>query len=162
MIHQFDHRFAAVDESDEAEENDAIGILTSEQQHADPNFIPTSRYWAKSAAVTFPPNLDWCIGIRDIARITDARTAISAVIPKTGAGHTLPLIIPEPADDASAVDVYKNHAFQLLANMNSIAFDYCARMKVQTTHLSWYIVEQLPVVPLEGYASKFGKLPPQT
>ena len=34
----------------------------------------------------------------------------------------------------------------LLANLNSLAFDYIARQKAQTTHLNWYILEQLPVI----------------
>ena len=34
--------------------------------------------------------------------------------------------------------------------------DYIARQKAQSTHLNWYIVEQLPVVPPSGYARMFG------
>jgi hypothetical protein len=34
----------------------------------------------------------------------------------------------------------------VLANLNSIPFDYIARQKAQSTHLNWYIVEQLPVI----------------
>lgn len=37
-------------------------------------------------------------------------------------------------------------------------FDYVARQKVQTTHVNWYIVEQLPVIPEEGYALTIGSL----
>ena len=154
MIHQFDHRFASVDESDDAEENDAIGILTSEEEHADVNYAPKSRYWARLSGITFPDGLGWCIGFRDIARITDARTSIAAMIPKAGAGHTLPIIIPN--HDLDAGSLYRDRATLLLANLNCLAFDYCARMKVQTTHLSWYIVEQLPVVPYLKYEKVFG------
>jgi hypothetical protein len=46
----------------------------------------------------------------------------------------------------------------LCANFNALLLDYVARQKVQKNHLSWYIVEQLPVVPAARYtATKFGK-----
>jgi hypothetical protein len=44
----------------------------------------------------------------------------------------------------------------LLANFNSLVFDYCARQKIQGQHLNWYIVEELPVVPLNRYGRAFG------
>ena len=34
----------------------------------------------------------------------------------------------------------------MLATMNSLSFDFVARQKAQSTHLNWYIVEQLPVI----------------
>ena len=43
-----------------------------------------------------------------------------------------------------------------LANLNSIPFDYVARQKVQGTHLTWYIVEQLPVIAPADYDRRFG------
>jgi hypothetical protein len=46
----------------------------------------------------------------------------------------------------------------LSANLNSIIFDYVSRQKVQKNHLSWYIVEQLPVVPPARYdAVRYGR-----
>ncbi len=45
----------------------------------------------------------------------------------------------------------------MLANFNSIPFDFIARQKIQGQHLNWYIVEQLPVVPPDRYqAVSFG------
>ncbi len=44
----------------------------------------------------------------------------------------------------------------LLANFNSFAFDFITRQKVQGTHLSWYIVEQLPVIAPADYDRTFG------
>ena len=38
----------------------------------------------------------------------------------------------------------------LLANFNSFAFDFVTRQKVQATHLTWYLVEQLPVIAPSG------------
>jgi hypothetical protein len=39
----------------------------------------------------------------------------------------------------------------IIANLNSIVFDFVARQKIQGQHLNWYIVEQLAVVPLPRY-----------
>jgi hypothetical protein len=48
----------------------------------------------------------------------------------------------------------------LLGNLNAVVFDFVARQKTQGTHLNWYIVEQLPVVPRAMFATKrFGAKP---
>ena len=44
-----------------------------------------------------------------------------------------------------------------LANLNAVPLDYIARQKIQGQHLNWYIVEQLPVVPVARCEStRFG------
>ncbi len=45
----------------------------------------------------------------------------------------------------------------LVANFNSIVCDYVARQKIQSRNLNKYILEQLPIVPGDAYARKFGK-----
>ena len=45
----------------------------------------------------------------------------------------------------------------LLANFNSFAFDFVTRQKVQSTHLNWYTVEQLPVIAPADYDRTFGE-----
>ena len=42
------------------------------------------------------------------------------------------------------------------ANFAKGSFDYIARQKVQATHLTWYIVEQLPVIEPDDYDRQFG------
>jgi hypothetical protein len=45
-----------------------------------------------------------------------------------------------------------------LANLCSVVLDFTTRQKAQSTHLNWYIVEQLPIVPPDRYTGKrFGK-----
>ena len=62
----------------------------------------------------------------------------------------MPVLIPAGAEfDAESTA-------QVLANLNSFGFDYVTRQKVQATHLTWYIVEQLPVIASEGYDRRFG------
>ncbi len=83
---------------------------------------------------------------------TNARTMIAALIPRAGAGNTLPLLLPEGEGSPPG-------AFWALAaaNLNAIVLDFIARQKVQAQHLNWFIVEQLPVVPPEMYETcRFG------
>ncbi|MDE8344286.1 MAG: restriction endonuclease, partial [Acidocella sp.] len=51
----------------------------------------------------------------------------------------------------------------ILANLNAMIFDYLSRQKVQSNHYMTYILEQMPVVPLENYRStKFGTVTPES
>jgi hypothetical protein len=174
MVHQYDHRYAAVTESEVAEENDAVGVPTSELQHTDPAFAPEPRYFVRAAAIPLPEGMAWVLAYRDIARVTDARTSIAAIIPRSGAGHTLPIIppdLPPPLPPnarpeqiaereqkvADALTTYRSWAPLLLGNMNALLFDFVARQKVQSTHLSFYILEQMPLVAASGYQVNIGK-----
>lgn len=45
----------------------------------------------------------------------------------------------------------------LCADLNSMILDFVARTKILSNHASWFILEQLPVVPRERYAdARFG------
>lgn len=141
MIHQFDHRAASVEVNAENLHNAAFSGDISPEQKADPDFVPVPQYWVPASEVAFPARLDWLIAFRDIARATDVRTMIAAAIPLCGVGNTAPIIVP---DD---IGVYRRCADRLLGNLGALIFDYVVRQKAQSTHLNWYIVEQLPVVP---------------
>jgi hypothetical protein len=85
---------------------------------------------------------------------------LSRVEVACGAGHTLPVFFPVHDDDDidDAVAEYKRFAPALCANMNSIAFDYLARQKVQGNHLTWFILEQLPLLPSKALEHKFRRV----
>jgi hypothetical protein len=139
LIHQFDHRWATYD-------NGATRNLTDAEK-ADPSCVITPRYWVRAADVearlkakkwTRP----WLLGWRDIARVTDARTVIAAVIPRTGVGHTMPLMLPRNAAWIEA----------LPAMFNALVLDFAARQKIGGTHLTFNYLEQLPVLPPAVFA----------
>ena len=79
------------------------------------------------------------------------RTMIASIVPQVGCGHTLPVLVSAEGgfDSRSAVCI--------LANLNSFGFDYVARQKVQSTHLTWYTVEQFPIIAPVDYDRPFGK-----
>ena len=147
MIHQFDHRAASVEVNTENLHNAALSGDISAEQKADPAFVPIPQYWVPAREVSFPAGVDWTIAFRDIARATDARTMIAAAVPTVGLGNTVPAIFPENAD------TQESNAALLLANLGATILDFVVRQKAQSTHLNWYIVEQLPVVPLDRYDS---------
>ena len=151
MIHQFDHRAASVEVNEANLHNAALSGAVSEEQKADPDFVPTPQYWVPESEVDLPSGTEWTIAFRDIARATDIRTMIAAAIPKAGVGNTAPLILWN--DDDQRAD----HKALLLGNLGAISLDYVTRQKAQSTHLNWYIVEQLPVISPDKFESvRFG------
>ena len=153
MIHQFDHRANSVSVNPENTYNPYLSEEVTTEQHADPDFLPQTQYWvpAEDVEEALPGRRRYTLGFRDIARPTDMRTVISAVVPEVGCGHTLPVLLPT----TDRFDVRSTACF--LANLNSFAFDYVARQKVQGTHLTWYTIEQLPVITSDDYDCQFGK-----
>ena len=152
MIQQFDHRANSVRVNPESTHNPYLSEEVSEAQHADPSFLPQTQYWvpADSGRTSFTPNLGWTLGFRDIARPTDVRTFIAAVLPQVGCGHTLPVLLSANEDFSCEI------ATQILANLNSFALDYVTRQKVQGTHLTWYTRRATPVIAPADYDRKFG------
>ncbi len=144
MIHQFDHRAASVMVNTDNLHNAAFSGDVSWLQKADPAFLPSPQFWVLDAEDNHNRP---AIAFRDIARATDARTMIVSLIPSMAAGNTAPLIRSDLP--------YAQQAL-LLGNLNSIVFDYVARQKTQSTHLNWYIVEQLPVIPPAAFDRRFG------
>lgn len=151
MIHQFDHRAASVEINDSNLHNQALSVEVTHEQHKDVHFSPTPQYWISSDEMVWPDELEWGISFRDIARTTDVRTLIFSCIPRSGAGNTLPMLLP-----VQDTQQYKTRGPLFLANFNAIVLDYVARQKVQSTHLNWYIIEQLPILLEEAYDIKIG------
>ena len=77
------------------------------------------------------------IGYRRVARSTDARSFIGAVLPSFPCGDavfTLHLD-RQPMDDVA----------QVLAMLNSFVFDYVLRQSLGGTNLSWYLLAECPL-----------------
>ena len=151
MIGHFDHRANSVRFNPESRHNPYLSESVSEEQHADPDFLPQTQYWVPASLVEkiHPPSKGWPIAYRRIARTTDFRTFIANVAPRAGFGDSIFLLGPEC--DMTTADVGL-----LVANLNSYCFDYVTRQKLQGTNLSWYIVEQLPVIAPADYGRAFG------
>ncbi|MGH7116986.1 MAG: hypothetical protein ACREE9_21140 [Stellaceae bacterium] len=152
-IHLLDHRAASVIENRSNLHNPFNSAPTTPEQHADSSFAPSPQFWVSEAEIDWPQGLDWALAFRDIARPTDVRTAIAALVPRTAIANTLPVLYP---DLAGFIEPFRAAAPLWAANMCALALDFVVRTKVQSTHLNWYIVEQLPVIPADHYARSFG------
>ena len=152
MVQAFDHRAAdiAVNEANLFRPGQQESIETSEKQ--DPDRFPRPRYYVEADSGRWYWPDEWVIAFKDITAATNMRTMISAIIPRAGAGHTLPVL---PVDDDATNR--PTLASLIVANLNAVVFDFVARQKVPATHFTWYTLEQLPVIPLTRCEStRFG------
>ncbi|MDE2957126.1 MAG: Eco57I restriction-modification methylase domain-containing protein [Bacteroidota bacterium] len=146
MVQAFDHRAAdiVVNPDNLFRPGQQHPITASEKQ--DPTRLAKPRYWVLDDDRRWGHACHWAIAFKDVTAATNIRTMIAAIIPRAAAGHTLPLLSLDggQSDPASV-------ACRIVANLDAIVFDFVARQKVHGNHLSKYIVEQLPVVPLDIY-----------
>ncbi len=136
LMWQYDHRWNTF----EGEELRELSLIEKENI----NFQIKPRYWIPTQDVHARLNdwqFNWLLGYRDVTNATNERTTIVTPIPIVGAGHTLPLIFTNEQSKISC----------LIANLNSIGFDYFARQKIGGMHLSYTYLRQLPVLPPSTY-----------
>ena len=153
MVQAFDHRAARITVNPENQHRPAQPAPATPAQHGAPDWLPEPQFWIDRSLSPFA-RLPYMLTFKDVTSPTNARSMIAAFIPTAGAGNTLPVVLGQQEDGIFSASV----ASPLLANFNSTALDFVARRKIQGQHLNWFIVEQLPVVPLERYdALCFGK-----
>jgi N-6 DNA Methylase len=157
MIYHFDHRFGDYRYREKGRV-DSVLPRTEDSAKSDPNFVVLPLYWVqefdtlnKRKSKPNKPVYDlgvasrlkakhwdhgWLLGWRDICRSTDERTLISAVFPRTAAPDATLLMFPTCGSS--------DH---LLANLCSFMLDYVVRQKSGGTHLKYFTIRQLPVLP---------------
>jgi N-6 DNA Methylase len=143
LIHQFDHRWATY-----TADGNSRDMTLAEKQ--DPNSAVVPRYWVdksevKARLLAKGWKRGWLMGWRDICRATDERTVIASVLDCVGVGHTAPLIFTTQEPSFAAA---------LLANFNTLALDYCARVKIGGTHLTYGYLKQFPILSPNDYSEK--------
>ncbi len=154
MVNIYDHRASSATVNEDNLHNAALSAGLSDNEKADPSVTPVPQYWVRAASAEIAGLPKWSLAFRDIARSTDYRTAIAAISPTVACGNTLPLLVP----DEGAAARYAECAPLLLANVSSYALDFVVRQKAQSTHLNWYILEQLPVIAPERFERTMASL----
>lgn len=150
MAQAYDHRAASVVVNPANQHRPAQPEPATQEQHANPQWLPDPQYWVPLSECRWPENQRWVLGFKEITAPTNERTFISALFPAVGFGNKVPILRAEAG--------HCNEQ-RLCANFNSIVFDYVTRQKVQGQTLNLFIVEQLPVVaPAELESRKFGGL----
>jgi hypothetical protein len=79
----------------------------------------------------------WILAFRRITNATNERTSIFAVLPRCITGSQSPAVKTKQSPVSAAC---------LLANLNSLPFDFAARRRVGGTDLNHFILHQLPVL----------------
>lgn len=151
MVQAFDHRAANIVANPKNVHRPAQPEPATLEQHRDPNWLPESQYWVLEKD-TGQVNTPFLLGLKHVTAATNVRSMIAALVPGVGAGNSLPLLMGGGGHSLTA-----DLASTILANLNALPFDFVLRQKVQGQNLNWFILEQLPVVPLERYkAVRFG------
>jgi hypothetical protein len=146
MMQQYDHRFG-----------DGSVLLARPQNTgwpkpcetdlADPDFEVGPWYWVPEDEVKLRYldqgwNRRWTINWRRSARAGDERTLISSVVPAFGIGDNLFTALPDQPPSKLAC---------FLASWNSLVVDFCLRQKAGGANMSYFLIEQLPILPPTAY-----------
>jgi hypothetical protein len=138
MFHQFQHRWANLDT--EGTQHDFSLTELSE-----PICVAIPRYWMREADVARKlrelPH-PWLIALREVTNATNERTSIAAVIPKYPVGHNAQVFRFNPSAREAACFV---------SCLNSFLLDFATRTKVGGSHLSSFILRQLPILPARDF-----------
>ncbi|NVI89227.1 N-6 DNA methylase [Actinomadura sp. BRA 177] len=144
MIHHFDDRLGTYEGQTQAQANMGTLPRLSADQKRDPDYAVLPRYWVAEGRVEERLQKrwgrKWLIGLRDICRSTDERTAIFGWISRVGTGNTWPIMV-SPTERMAC----------LYANMSAFVLDYCLRQKMGGTHLTYGYLKQLPVLQPNEY-----------
>jgi hypothetical protein len=154
MVQMYNHRAAEIVINPANLHRPAQEVPIDSVRKADPAFLPDAQYWVVTTDFKFDEMPSAVLGFKDVTSPTNVRSAIAAFIPASGAGHTFPLLLPQAG--CSHVE-YLRAASLLLANLNSFACDFFLRQKLQTQHLTLFMLEQLPVITPTRFADP---LPP--
>lgn len=147
MMQMYDHRAASVivDESNWMRQGqpDATSLV----QHQNPEFFVEPRWWVDDGEVRRVLNGrdgTKLIAFKNVTSPTNERTMIAAFIPYCGVVHSAPLMLT-----GSAVTARRSTC--LLANINSLVYDFVCRQKIGGINLSYFIIEQNPTFPPDFY-----------
>ncbi len=148
MFHIYNHRFGTFSDS---EINNPSIRQSETKEYLIPKYSALPYYWVNEQEVKRRIDKKLCslIAYRKIARSTDARTAISTILPLVGVTYSAVVF-------DSAKGIQSN--LLLIGNFNSIVFDYITRMKLGGTNLAGFIVKQLAIIPPDDYPKVFSSI----
>lgn len=138
MFWHYDHRWATYDGDDTRE-------LTYEEKK-NLLFYITPRYWVKRNEVNNreSTNHNWFLAFRNVTNSTNERSAIFSIIPRTGVGHSAPIIFN--------IEIPIKKIIVLLGNLCSITFDYFVRQKLGGINMTFGYIRQFPIISSRAYS----------
>jgi len=149
LFHQFNHRpntFEGIPIEDRFKMK-APTNASSFNQLCNPRFAPHPRFWVDSKAVdkasscTDAPS--WFVVFRGMTNVmTNSRNSIYSVIPYCGVGNSSPICYFAKPSNACV----------FLCSANSFVFDYVTRQKLAGANMNFFIVNQLPMLPISKFS----------
>lgn len=152
MVQMYDHRAADVTVNagnlHRAAQPQPIAVV----EKMNPDRLPVPQFFVEASQTTANP-FPWALGFKEITAPTNMRSMIAMLLPGAGFGNKVPLLVPQEATAREAA------AFcaLLLANLNSFAFDFVLRQKLQGQTINLFILEQLPVIVPARFEESIGK-----
>lgn len=148
MIFFYNHRYGTFPYEKEKVDTDYREIPHPDAQILnDPNFEPDARYWIpidllnqKMESANW--NKKWQLSYRNITNVTNERTLVPVVYPRSGASNQFPCVFI--SNDFNSAAFY--------ANLSSIILDYVARQKVGGSALNFFLLNQFPILPPTAYS----------
>ncbi len=137
MVHQSTHRWGDYALQPEGRTHVELPDVPKELL-AHPTYVVQPRYWVTEANVLdrLPRPATWLLGFRDITGVEKSRTMIATVMPLVAAGHNLPLVWTATSPRQTVA---------LLATLDSYVLDYAGAREVGGTHMTFFVVKQLPI-----------------
>jgi len=148
MIQIYNHRHG--DFKDSNHERAHILPRVGGERLSSTDYVPYPYYWVAESEVASRIRETgwenkWFLAWRNVTDSrASARTLITAAIPYSGVGNSLPVYMP--------IGVKDRDKPLLLANLSSLVLDYSARMKVGGLNFNFFIFKQLPVIAPTAYS----------
>ena len=150
-VEAYDHRFAGVDFNPDNIRRGYVSVSTTLDEHVDPAFNVRFQYFVPALELPDNNSRGYLLAYRRSTATTNSRTMVSVISPMAGYGDSLFLLIPDHEMEGPEWA----HSISLVqANLMTVPFDFAARNKLQGQNFSWYILEQLPVIPLAKFEER--------
>ncbi len=130
--------------------------LRAQWDHNQPNRLPWNPQYLMAAATAAEEMLQTSagkIGYREVARSTDTRSFIGAVLPRFPSGHKVPVL--------SIASAGVERILAAAGLLNSLTFDWLLRQRLGAAALAWYVLTEagLPrVEPHQRFAAIVARL----
>ena len=150
MVQMYDHRAAdvVVNRANLHRAAQQVAILDAEKQR--PDRYPIPQYWIMASNVSEVWSGSWMLAFKSITAPTNMRTMIAGLLPQSGVGNSMALLLPLQHDNAS------RWIPLLYANLTCFVLDFALRQKVQGQNLNWFIIEQVPVILPARFDARIG------
>lgn len=136
----YNHRNSTFEGSNKRTSTTNVSLAHSKN----PNYKIQPWYWIDRKKVEETTKEKYYLGFRNIARNTDARTAIFSLVPFSGVGNSMPLISIKRIEEK----------LLFLSQVSTLIFDYFVRQKLGGTNLNFNYVRQFPSLSPKTFTAR--------